>query len=135
MKDSIAALRGLEKQLYAYQYALSVMEFDEATAAPADSADGRAVAAEVLSRARFDLLINDDTAALLALAAGEAEDEQPERKLLKRELRAQALKRLEDSARTLKDYKNVIVCVITTALIQFNFSSAFEPTGFINGFI
>ena len=30
-------------------------------------------------------------------------DEQPERKLLKRELRAQALKRLEDSARTLKD--------------------------------
>ena len=30
-------------------------------------------------------------------------DEQPERKLLKRELRAQALKRLEDYARTLKD--------------------------------
>ena len=76
MKDSIAALRGLEKQLYAYQYALSVMEFDEATASPADSADGRAAAAEVLSRARFDLLINDDTAALLALAAEEAEDGQ-----------------------------------------------------------
>ena len=76
MKDSIAALRGLEKQLYAYQYALSVMEFDEATAAPADSADGRAVAAEVLSRAKFDLLINDDTAALLALAAEEAGDGQ-----------------------------------------------------------
>ena len=76
MKDSIAALRGLEKQLYAYQYALSVMEFDEATAAPADSADGRAVAAEVLSRAKFDLLINDDTATLLALAAEEAEDGQ-----------------------------------------------------------
>ena len=35
-------------------------------------------------------------------------DEQPERKLLKRELRAQALKRLEDSARTLKDYENLI---------------------------
>ena len=26
-------------------------------------------------------------------------------------------------------------CVITTALIQFNFPSAFEPTEFINGFI
>lgn len=37
-------------------------------------------------------------------------DEQPERKLLKRELRAQALKRLEDSARTLKDYENLVVC-------------------------
>ena len=34
--------------------------------------------------------------------------EQPERKLLKRELRAQALKRLEDSARTLKDYENLV---------------------------
>ena len=35
-------------------------------------------------------------------------DEQPERKLLNRELRAQALKRLEDSARTLKDYENLV---------------------------
>lgn len=35
------------------------------------------------------------------------EDEQPERKLLKRELQAQALQRLEDAARTVKDFKNV----------------------------
>lgn len=35
-------------------------------------------------------------------------DDQPERKLLKRELRVQALKRLEDSARTLKDYENLV---------------------------
>lgn len=35
-------------------------------------------------------------------------NEQPERKLLKRELRAQALKRLEDSARTLRDYENLV---------------------------
>lgn len=28
-----------------------------------------------------------------------------------------------------------LFCVKTTALIQFNFSAAFEPTGFINGFI
>lgn len=33
--------------------------------------------------------------------------EQSERKLLKRELKAQALKRLEDSARTVTDFKNV----------------------------
>ena len=38
----------------------------------------------------------------------DAGDEQLERKLLKRELRAQALKRLEDSARTLKDYENLV---------------------------
>ena len=35
-------------------------------------------------------------------------EEQPERKLLKRELRAQALKRLEYSARTLRDYENLV---------------------------
>ncbi len=35
------------------------------------------------------------------------DDEQSERKLLKRELKAQALKRLEDSARTVNDFKNV----------------------------
>lgn len=35
------------------------------------------------------------------------DDEQSERKLLKRELKAQALKRLEDSARTVTDFKNV----------------------------
>ena len=38
----------------------------------------------------------------------DSRDEQPERKILKRELRAQALKRLEDSARTLKDYENLV---------------------------
>ena len=38
----------------------------------------------------------------------DTEDEQPGRKLLKREIRAQALKRLEDSARTLRDYENLV---------------------------
>ena len=38
----------------------------------------------------------------------DTEDEQPERKLLKRELRAQALKRLEDSARTIRDFENLV---------------------------
>lgn len=39
---------------------------------------------------------------------GQDTDERPERKLLRRELRAQALKRLEDSARTLRDYENLV---------------------------
>ena len=37
-----------------------------------------------------------------------AGEELPQRKKLKRELREQALKRLEDSARTVKDFENVI---------------------------
>ena len=76
MKDSITRLRALEKQLYAYHYALNVVDFDAETVAPEDGADGRAEACEVLSRASFDLLVNDDTAALLKQASADAETEQ-----------------------------------------------------------
>ena len=65
MKESIVRLRALEKQRFAYRYALNVVDFDAETIAPEGSADGRAEACEVLSRADFDLLVNDDTAALL----------------------------------------------------------------------
>ena len=76
MKDSIVRLRALEKQLYAYRYALNVVDFDAETVAPEGGADGRAEACEVLSRASFDLLVNEDTAALLRQAATDAEDDQ-----------------------------------------------------------
>ena len=76
MKESITRLRALEKQLYAYRYALNAIDFDAETVAPEGSADGRAEACEVLSRASFDLLVNEDTAALLRQAAADAEDEQ-----------------------------------------------------------
>ena len=65
MKESIVRLRALEKQRFAYRYALNVVDFDAETVAPDGSADGRAEACEVLSRADFDLLVNDNTAALL----------------------------------------------------------------------
>ena len=76
MKESIMRLRALEKQLFAYRYALNAIDFDAETVAPEGSAEGRAEACEVLSRASFDLLVNDDTAALLQQAAAGAEDEQ-----------------------------------------------------------
>ena len=75
MKESIVRLRALEKQRFAYRYALNVVDFDAETVAPEGSADGRAEACEVLSRADFDLLVNDDTAALLRQAAQDAETE------------------------------------------------------------
>ena len=62
MKESIIRLRALEKQRFAYRYALNVVDFDAETVAPEGSADGRAEACEVLSRADFDLLVNDNTA-------------------------------------------------------------------------
>ena len=76
MKPSIIRLRALEKQLYAYLYAMTVVDFDAESVAPEGSADGRAEATEVLSRASFDLLVNDGTAALLKEAAADAETEQ-----------------------------------------------------------
>ena len=51
MKPSIIRLRALEKQLFAYRYALNTVDFDAETVAPEGSADGRAEACEVLSRA------------------------------------------------------------------------------------
>lgn len=75
MKPSIIRLRALEKQLFAYRYALNTVDFDAETVAPEGSADGRAEACEVLSRASFELLVNADTAALLQQAAAEAETE------------------------------------------------------------
>ena len=71
MKPSIIRLRALEKQLFAYRYALNTVDFDAETVAPEGSADGRAEACEVLSRASFELLVNADTAALLQQAAAE----------------------------------------------------------------
>ena len=44
MKDSIVRLRALEKQLYAYRYALNAVDFDAETVAPEVSAEGRAEA-------------------------------------------------------------------------------------------
>ena len=63
MKDSIKALRELEKRLYAYQYAMAVADYDSETVAPPESSAGRAEAMEVLSRAYFDQLVSADTAA------------------------------------------------------------------------
>lgn len=76
MKPSIQTMRELEKKLWAYQYAMAVTEYDAETAAPAQSSVGRAEAMEVLSRAAFDLLVNERAAALLRQAAAEAETEQ-----------------------------------------------------------
>lgn len=53
------------------------------------------------------LLISEIEADAKENSIEDDEDEQSERKLLKRELRAQALARLEDSARTVTDFKNV----------------------------
>ncbi|MDD4849436.1 MAG: carboxypeptidase M32 [Gemmiger sp.] len=85
MKESIQALRALEKQYYAYYYALAAIEYDESTVAPPESAAGRAVAAEALSEAQFRLLVNPETDALLTTAAADAETEQEKAEV--RELR------------------------------------------------
>ncbi len=53
------------------------------------------------------LLIDETEAEAKENPIEDDENEPSERKLLKRELRAQALKRLEDSARTVTDFKNV----------------------------
>ncbi len=76
MKESITALRALQRQLYAFRYAEALISYDEAAVAPPESEAGRAVAAEEFARLRYALLTGADTAALLERAARDAEDEQ-----------------------------------------------------------
>ena len=85
MKAHIAELRTLERNLYAYNYALGLMTYDEATAAPSESAEGRAEAAEVLRRAQFNTLVQPSTDARLDAAEAEADTEQEKAEV--RELR------------------------------------------------
>ena len=86
MQDAIAALRSLEHKNYAYRYAQSVINFDGETVAPADSAEGRAEAIEVLSRAQFDLLTDPSVDQLLA-DADAAADSAPDAEQVHAEVR------------------------------------------------
>ena len=56
----------LERELYAYQHALALLEVDGETAAPRDSAEGRGVAMSLLSEKKYALLTGESTKALLA---------------------------------------------------------------------
>ena len=70
--------------------------------------------AETAEQAQRQIALEQNIIARLEADAEEhpfeddAGDEEPERKKLKRELRAEALARLEDAARTQKDFENVI---------------------------
>ena len=70
--------------------------------------------AETAEKAQRQIALEQNIIARLEADAEEhpfeddAGDEEPERKKLKRELRAEALARLEDAARTQKDFENVI---------------------------
>lgn len=70
--------------------------------------------AESAAQAQRQIALEQNAIAKLETDAEEhpfeddAGDEEPERKKLKRELRAEALARLEDAARTQKDFENVI---------------------------
>lgn len=82
-----------------------------------DSADDsypEEMEAETAAQAQRQIALEQNIIARLEADAEEhpfeddAGDEEPERKKLKRELRAEALARLEDAARTQKDFENVI---------------------------
>lgn len=65
MTDAMNALRTLQRRLYAYNYAMNVIGYDDATVAPAKSSEGRGEALEVLSAAVHGLIAESDLPALL----------------------------------------------------------------------
>ena len=87
MSDTMQKIRALEKRMFGYQYAMSLMEVDESTVAPTDSDAGRGEALEVLSSAQYDLVAGDELPRLLDAAEAEDLDEQAAAEV--RELRRQ----------------------------------------------
>lgn len=76
MTETMQALRDLQKKLYAFQFALNVIDFDAQTVAPSESYSGRGEALEVLSSIKYSLIADPALPALLEKARGEERTEQ-----------------------------------------------------------
>ncbi len=68
---AMQAIRLIEKKLYAYRYAIALVQTDEATVAPTESNEGRGTALEVLSADVYAQIAGTELSALL----NEAEQE------------------------------------------------------------
>ena len=68
MNEAMSALRRMQHRLYAYEYALRAIEYDDATVAPADSSEGRGEAVEELSSTVYSLIADPQLPALLQKA-------------------------------------------------------------------
>ena len=71
MTETMQALRDLQKKLYAFQFALNVIDFDAQTVAPSESYSGRGEALEVLSSIKYSLIADPALPALLEKARNE----------------------------------------------------------------
>lgn len=76
MHSVMEPIRAIEKKIYAYNYALSLIGVDEATTAPSESIAGRGEAVEVLSMELYGLIAGPQLAQLLEQAAQEPLDRQ-----------------------------------------------------------
>ncbi len=87
MNDAMKQLRQLQKELYAYGYAMGVIMNDADTVAPTESTEGRNAALEILSGEVYRRIAGPELPALLAQAeAGElSEQEAAEVRELKKE--------------------------------------------------
>lgn len=71
MSETMQTLRALQKQIYAFQFALNVIDYDAQTVAPSESYPGRGEALEVLSGIKYNLIANPELPALLESARQE----------------------------------------------------------------
>ena len=78
MPTPMQQLREIEKQLFAYHYALTAISYDDATVAPPESSEGRGEAMAVLSAAQHRLMTESGLPELLAAARAEPLTEQEE---------------------------------------------------------
>ncbi|MBQ7859226.1 MAG: carboxypeptidase M32 [Faecalibacterium sp.] len=77
MNQAMQALRTLQKELYGYNYAIALIDTDEATVAPTEGTEGRGTALEILSAEVYRRIAGEELPRLLAEAeAGELTEQQ-----------------------------------------------------------
>lgn len=76
MSFTMDPIRAIEKKIYAYNYALSLISVDEATVAPSESLAGRGEAVELLSMELYKLIAGPELAHWLAEAEQQPLDRQ-----------------------------------------------------------
>lgn len=77
MNQAMNTLRQLQKKLFAFQYALNVIDYDANTVAPSESSQGRSEALEVLAGIQYQLLTDPSLPQLFDQArSGELTDQQ-----------------------------------------------------------
>lgn len=114
MNEAMTQLRQLQKELFAYNYAMALMMHDQSTCAPSESDEGRNAALEQLSGEVYKRIAGEELPALLAKAA-------------EGELTEQEAAEIRELKRSNEQFSKIPAAEYAEAQVHFNQSQAIWP--------